>query len=272
MKTKMTVLVDNVPSETLAGEWGLSILIEYGEKKILADAGSSGLFAENMKKLGFSVADVDYATLSHAHYDHANGMPYFFRENQKSRLYVRETTLDNCYYKYFFIRKYIGISENLLTDYADRIETVSGDYRLCEGAYLIPHKSNGLERIGKRERMYRRTEKGWMPDDFSHEQSLVLDTGPGLVIVNCCSHGGVANIISDVRQTFPEKHIYGIIGGFHLFNKTEREVRQAAADIAQTGIDYVCTGHCTKDKAYAILKQTLGGRLHQLRTGLVLEF
>lgn len=73
-KTKLTVIVDNIPQGDIKGEWGLSILVEYEDKKILVDAGASGLFAENMKKLGFCIGDVDYATLSHAHYDHANGM------------------------------------------------------------------------------------------------------------------------------------------------------------------------------------------------------
>ena len=272
METKLTVLVDNTPSDTLPGEWGLSILVEYGETKILADVGLTGLFAENMKKLGFSIADVDYATLSHAHYDHANGMPLFFRENRKAKFYVRETTSDNCYYKFLFFRRYIGIPKNIMIDYADRFEIVSGDYSLCDGVYLIPHKSEGLEKIGRRERMYQRTEKGWMPDNFSHEQSLVLDTDKGLVIINCCSHGGVVNIINDVKQTFPGKHIYGIIGGFHLYNKSAREVRQVASDIAQTGIDFVCTGHCTKNEAYEIMKEVLGDKLEQLRVGLRLTF
>ena len=79
METKMTVIVDNVAHGELAGEWGLSILVEYGGKNILVDAGASPLFAANMEKLGLDMAAVDYAVLSHAHYDHANGMIRFFQ-------------------------------------------------------------------------------------------------------------------------------------------------------------------------------------------------
>ncbi len=272
MKTKLTVIVDNTPNGDIKGEWGLSILVEYGDKKILCDVGASDLFAENMKKLGFSVEDVDYATLSHAHYDHANGMPRFFKENSKAKFYVRETTSDNCYAKKFIFRKYIGIPKNVLNDYQDRIEIVKGDYKLFDGAYLIPHKTVGLENIGKKEMMFKKTENGFVPDDFSHEQSLVLDTDKGLVIINCCSHGGAANIINEVKETFPDKHIYAIIGGFHLFNKSEDEVRKVAKEINNTGIDFVCTGHCTKEKAYSIMKEELKDKLHALRVGLVMKF
>ncbi len=48
MTTKITVIVDNKENTDLQGEWGLSILVEYGGKKILLDAGQTGLFLENM--------------------------------------------------------------------------------------------------------------------------------------------------------------------------------------------------------------------------------
>lgn len=272
MKTILTVIVDNIPSGELKGEWGLSILAEYAGKKILADTGASELFAENLKKLGFSIEDIDYAALSHAHYDHGNGMPRFFRDNEKAKFYLRETAEENCYHRKFLLNFYIGLPKGVLTDYADRIERISGDYELFDGAYLIPHKTPGLEKIGRREKMFRRTQAGWKPDDFSHEQSLVLDTEKGLVIINCCSHGGAVNIINEVKSTFPEKHVYGLIGGFHLFNKSSEEVRSVAEEIKKTGIDFVCTGHCTKDRAYEIMKEVLGERLSQLHVGRKMEF
>lgn len=272
METRATVIVDNKACGALAGEWGLSILVEYDNKKILVDAGASELFAENMEKLGLSMEDIDYAVLSHAHYDHANGMPRFFKENSRAKFYLREGTAENCYSRRSFFRKYIGIPRHILRDYADRIEMVSGDYELMKGVWLIPHKTKGLEEIGRREKMYRRTARTWRPDDFSHEQSLVADTDKGLVIINSCSHGGAVNIIREVGETFPDRHIYGLIGGLHLFNKPDDEVRGTAREIKATGIEFVCTGHCTKDRAYQIMKEELGEHLEQLRVGLNLKF
>lgn len=272
MNSKITVIVDNKSFENMDGEWGLSILAEIGGKKILADVGASSLFFTNMKKLGADVRDVDYATLSHAHYDHANGMQKFFEENKKAKFYLRETAAENCYAKKFIFRKYIGIPKHTLKSYAERIEMVSGKYKLCEGAFLLGHSTEGLEEIGRRELMYLRTKDGWKPDNFSHEQSLVLDTDKGLVIINCCSHGGVVNIINETKEAFPDKHVYGIIGGFHLFNKSESEIRAVSEAIRETGIDYVCTGHCTKERAYTIMKEVLGDKLFQLRVGLEVAF
>ncbi len=267
METNITVIVDNKADNGICGEWGLSVLVEYAGKKILLDAGATNLFLENMTKLAINVEDIDYATLSHAHYDHANGLPAFMENNSKAKVYIRDNTSADCYAKKIIFRKYIGIPRKMLAKYADRIEMVSGDYKIMDGVWLIPHKTQGLESIGKRELMYRKTPRGWIPDDFSHEQSLVLDTDKGLVILNSCSHGGAQNIINEVKETFPEKNVYGLIGGLHLFNKSEEEIRNVAAQIRDTGIEYVCTGHCTKDRAYGILKEELGDIVNQMKVG-----
>ena len=34
MNTKLTIIVDNTSTGLLKGEWGLSVLVEYNDKKI----------------------------------------------------------------------------------------------------------------------------------------------------------------------------------------------------------------------------------------------
>ena len=82
---EMTVLIDNVATEPLVGEWGLSILITADDRSILLDTGASHLFAQNAERLGIDLNSVDTGVLSHAHYDHANGFPAFFEHNEKTR-------------------------------------------------------------------------------------------------------------------------------------------------------------------------------------------
>lgn len=266
---KATVLVDNIPCGTLQGEWGLSIYIEYNGVNILLDGGASELYLENAEKLGCDISTVSYAALSHAHNDHSNGMDSFFACNDKAKYYLQELADENCYFKYWLFHRYIGIRRNTLDKYKDRIEYVSGKHELCEGVYLLSHSTPGLGKLGKREHMYVKRDGRWYPDDFAHEQSLVFETDEGLVIFNSCSHGGAANIICEVKEAFPEKKVHAMIGGFHLYNKTEEEVRSLARAIKMTGIEYVCTGHCTGDKAYSILEDELGEMLHQLHVGFV---
>lgn len=269
---KATVVVDNIENMGIPGEWGLSIYIEYNGKKILLDTGASNLFEQNAKKLNIALEQVDYAVLSHAHYDHANGMKAFFEENQHAKFYIQDSTDENCYFKYGFIHKYIGIPKGILKTYSDRFIVARGKLQISEGIYLIPHSTAGLSMIGKRERMYQRKVNGWFPDDFSHEQSLVFETAQGMVIFNCCSHGGAVNIINEVQSAFPDKKVYALIGGFHIFKKPEEEIKELAQKIRETGISYVCTGHCSGKRGYEILHKELGDMVHQLKVGLVQEF
>ena len=196
-------------------------------------------------------------------------------KNKKAQFYLRKGTAENCFgkKKWRFLKyyKYNGIQKGTLKNYEDRIQYVEADYRLLDGVYLIPHKTPGLENIGKREMMYQKTTNGFIPDNFSHEQSLVLRTDKGLVIFNSCSHGGADNIINEVKDAFPDEKIYALIGGFHLYRSKENEVRALAQRIKDTGIEKICTGHCTGDKAFRILKEALGDKAEQLHVGLEIE-
>lgn len=266
-----TVLTDNIADGNLKGEWGLSIYIEYQGKKFLLDTGASDLFAYNAEKLGKPIKEVDYAVLSHAHYDHSRSMKTFFERNSQAPFYLRKGSGENCYFKKWFIHKYVGLPKHILSDYKDRIVYADGDFEIIPGAYLVPHKTPDLNAAGRRENMCRRENGRWIYDDFAHEQSLVFKTEKGLVIFNSCCHGGVDNIIHETAATFPEEKVYGIVGGFHLFNKSGDEIREAMQRIKDTGIEYVCTGHCTKKRAYNILKSGMGEKLHQLSVGLQIE-
>lgn len=268
---KATILIDNIAKSPLKDEWGLSVFIEHEGKKILLDTGASALFNENAKKLGADVSDVDYAVLSHAHYDHADGMEGFFNHNSKSKFYLKEECRENCYGRKLIFSKYIGIKKGTLQKFNHRIEYVKGDTEITKGVYLVPHKTENLHETGKKAGMYKRVNKKWVPDNFDHEQSLVIDTEKGLVIFNSCCHGGADNIIKEVASTFPEKSIYAIVGGFHLYESSDSEVKALAEGIKETGISLVYTGHCTGKKAYKILKDSLKEKCNQLSVGLVIE-
>ena len=273
---RATVLVDNIGSnignDTIQGEWGLSFFIEYGEARILLDAGQSALFAENARKLGLPLEEVDYAVLSHAHYDHADGMETFFERNSRARLYLREGCRENCYRIKEGDWKYIGIREGFLRKYRDRLAYVSGDLEIVEGVWLLSHRTPGLEQAGRREKMFLKEEGSWVADCFAHEQSLVFETPGGIVVFNSCSHGGADTVISEAAAAFPGRKVRALIGGFHLHKKSEKYVREISERIRRTGVEEIFTGHCTGDEAYGIMREELGDRVHQLRTGLQMEF
>ena len=270
---KTTVLVDNTAWPGLKGEWGLSFYIEYKGKTVLLDAGLSGLFAKNADELGLDLQKVDLAVLSHAHDDHANGLETFFARNDHAKLYVAQGCGEDCYDRKRLLYKYAGIPRGMMKRHAERIVKAEPDLFIGEGIRLLGHTTPGLAETGLREKMFLR--QGFMkfiPDDFRHEQSLVFELDEGVVIFNSCSHAGADVIIREVMEAYPDRRILAMIGGFHLYNKTDEYVKAFARRVRETGVGAIYTGHCTGRKALAILHNELGDMVHDLRTGLVFEF
>ena len=268
---KITVLSDNIGSGALMGEWGLSFHIEFCGKKYLLDTGGSSLFLANAKELGIDISEVDCAVLSHAHYDHSLGMEAFFKANSSADFFVSPDAGENCYGRRGILHKYIGLPKGVLIAHKDRIRRPSGVAEIDKDVFVVPHSTEGLSTVGRRSRLYVR--RGWrfVPDDFTHEQSLVFRTDSGLVIFNSCSHSGADVVMEEVCRAFPGENVKAYLGGLHLFRLNDEEVMDIAGKIRDAGLSRVITGHCTGDRAYAVLKSLLGDRIDRFHCGMVIE-
>ncbi len=269
---RAVILVDNNTKDTLRSEWGLAVYIEYEGHKILLDTGASDKFAKNAEDMGIDLAQVELAALSHAHYDHSNGMAAFFARNAAAPFYLRKEAGENCYktkWKYF--HEYIGIQKGTLKRFSQRIKFVEGTVEVLPGVHLLPHTTANLEEKGIKAQMQVRYGLRWKPDAFAHEQSLVFETDGGLVVFNSCSHAGGDNIIKEVAAAFPGRKIKALIGGLHLFKTDEENVRAFAGRVKATGIELVYTGHCTGEKPLNILMEELGDAVSPIYTGMEIE-
>ncbi|MCR4771079.1 MAG: MBL fold metallo-hydrolase [Oscillospiraceae bacterium] len=264
-KAEMTVLADNAAGDPLENEWGLSILITFDGRKILLDTGASGAFARNARLLGEDLAGVDFGVLSHAHYDHADGMAEFFALNRSAPFFVREGVRENCWAIKEGKLSYIGIRRGLLKEYEDRIRYVSGVYEAADGVWLIPHRKADYSSAALRSDLY--TDFGRAADDFSHEQSLVLDTEKGLIVFNSCSHTGMTNILEDVREMLGRSDVFAYVGGLHLYKMTDEELKAVCAELRGTSVEHILTGHCTGEHAYEMLRSELGERIERFYPG-----
>ncbi len=85
---RLTILNDNTPSEGFLNDWGWSVLAE-GKHRFLFDADTRGeVLANNSKVLEISLQNLDFAVLSHWHYDHYGGFTYIAGLNPGLRLYA----------------------------------------------------------------------------------------------------------------------------------------------------------------------------------------
>ena len=257
---KLWTLIENTTTrDDLVCEHGLSLYIEADGLRILFDAGQTDAFAANAEKMGVDLSQVDLCILSHGHYDHGGGLRKFLDINDHAPIYVNRHAFGD----YFSADgRYIGLDSTLLSE--DRIQFAGDNRRLSDSVSLhacvgypepCPSYSGDMiaERKGQRE-----------PDDFRHEQYLLISEGDKRILVSGCSHRGVMNI-----KTWFAPHLF--IGGFHLVkldpNADRIKLKAVGSFLTQKDTIYY-SGHCTGEMQYSLLKETLGDRLHRLSTGV----
>ncbi len=257
---KIQVLVENTTArQDLQAEHGLGIYVETRKHKILFDMGQSGAFAANAEKLGIDLSEVDIAVLSHGHYDHGGGLKHFLELNRKAPVYLS---------RYAFMPhyngsdKYIGLAEELkksnrliFTEDVMEIDSELHLYSCNERKKLFAFDSFGLNML----------EKGiLLPDDFRHEQYLMICEDEKKVLLSGCSHKGILNIVSWFEPDV-------LVGGFHFMKMDSagdgaEKLGQAAKQLMKYRTQYY-TGHCTGVEQYEFLKNIMGEQLEYLATG-----
>ena len=253
---KLVTLMENTSCrEDVCFEHGLSLYLETDNHKILFDAGQSAAFADNAEKLGVNLETVDFAVLSHGHYDHSGGLGKFLEINKAAPVYVSHWAFEPHWES---DGRYVGVDQALKEN--GQIRYVAEQTLLCAGVTLHrldrePMDTAGLlvEEDGVRK-----------PDDFRHEQYLLIEEAGKRILISGCSHKGILNIMDAFRPDV-------LVGGFH-FMKMEDEnlLRKAAEKLLQYDTVYY-TGHCTGLKQYEYLKTIMGDQLHYISTGTVLE-
>lgn len=267
---KIKVLMENkASSERFIAEHGLSIYIETGRHKILMDAGPDRRFAENARKLGVDIADIDTVVLSHGHYDHAGGLTSFMDLNDKARIYAASGYgLPH----YDENGAYIGVEPALLDN--PRITALEDDLRIDEEILITGFRGKCLREAIKTFEMTEgltgslgKVEKH--PETFAHEQYLIVSEGSKNVLFSGCSHRGIVNIASWAAEYSPA----AIIGGFHLMDVKKEDyavLNHIAEELLKVDTEYY-TGHCTGTDSYVFLKERMGNRIHYAASGSEFE-
>ncbi len=278
----VTVLMENTARTgcALTPEHGLSLYIEHRGRVLLLDAGSSGKFADNARPLGIDLSAVEAAVLSHGHYDHSDGLRRFFQVNKRAPVYVRRGASG----AYFAMDpegpRYIGVHREIWEGFPSRFVEIEGLYPLSEGVWLVPETVHDSAFAGQAaDLLFKRGQDDFVPDDYRHEQSLVLEGEKGLVVFNSCSHGGIVNIVQGVLAQLPGKRVFAVVGGLHMFSRgksgmncTPEYVIQVADALKELGVEEIHTGHCTGETALALLQKRFGPGCRALSTGQVLCF
>lgn len=299
---KVVTLVENSMSSSsalcnLEAEHGLSFYVESRAHKLLMDTGASQMFMRNAMLLGVNLREVDTLFLSHGHYDHGGGIPFFAEINSDAPVYMSRYA-DTCCYSLRGGEHYIGLPPEVLNlshvVHCDGPLTVIDDELAILSdimdVYPLP-SSNACLKI--------KTSAGLVPDTFAHEQCLVVSLQVGellnegsdpnvrdnagdkesagvpdrkkRVLFSGCAHHGILNILHAYRNIYGD-YPYASVSGFHLMKKTAyseseiREIQEMARKLTRIPtLFYTC--HCTGDAACEIMKDIMHEQLRCIHCG-----
>lgn len=226
-----TVIYDNTSfSSEYEADWGFACLIEGKEKTILFDTGSNPkIFRENLEKLNIDLNLVDFVVISHNHGDHTGGLPVIFERRNDMPLYIPASVEDN------FLATY--------SEFESQSIGVSNSVKLCNGALLTGEMGERLK-----------------------EQSLIIETPKGLVVVCGCSHQGVDNILKKAKE-LSDQDIYLVFGGFHLLRHSEDQVDGIIKEFRKAGVKFCGATHCTGENAIEMFSEAYGNNFVPMGSG-----
>lgn len=268
---KISVLAENTTHDpALGSEHGLSLYVETESHKMLFDTGQGSLFAENAVKLGIDLSKVDICFISHGHYDHGGGLRTFLNLNPRSPVYANIKALGEYYANRTDAPKqYIGLDKAL--PFPERFVFTGRNLAIEDGLELFSIVTGQAFLPSGNHDLFEKNGDAFIPDNFSHEQNLIITEDGKTVLIAGCAHKGIINIVEsyhDLKGCYPDY----VIGGFHLYNKASGGSEDAdtvdaiGRYLLLTGSKYF-TCHCTGMESYQSLKNVMADKIDYLSTG-----
>jgi 7,8-dihydropterin-6-yl-methyl-4-(beta-D-ribofuranosyl)aminobenzene 5'-phosphate synthase len=200
---------------------GFSCLVNSRQKTILFDTGGNGpTLLENMAKMGIDPREIDLIMLSHNHPDHVGGLPGFLERNAGETIYLP------------------GSSAKQSEERA----------RLAGAKWVDVYES--------REISVNLFSTGILGRQIQ-EQSLVLKTSNGLVVITGCAHPGLITILQRAKEIGRDE-VYLLLGGFHLEGHSASSIESIVQRIRDLGVKKVAPCHCSGDLARGLFRQHYG--------------
>jgi 7,8-dihydropterin-6-yl-methyl-4-(beta-D-ribofuranosyl)aminobenzene 5'-phosphate synthase len=265
VKNLRVTVLSTMLAEKGIGEWGFAALVEADGRRILFDTGYlPNTVHQNAKELGIDLSDITDVILSHNHDDHTGGLVTLRRELAKknpaalSRAHVGRGI--------FWSRpKKDGTEGNPLLAFRPEYEASGGTFiehsgpvELAPGVWLtgpVPRPNPERNWSGKGQVQ---SPQGLVEDTLPEDQSLVIDTDQGLVVITGCGHAGVVNILEFSRKQVRSAPVHAVLGGLHLFRADEKTLAWTGRKLREMKLGHLMGAHCTGIEAVFRLRELAG--------------
>ncbi|MBM3175171.1 MAG: MBL fold metallo-hydrolase [Chloroflexi bacterium] len=275
MEIKLTTLSENTAGRvSLLAEWGLSILVEVDDYKVLLDTGLDISAARNAAILGINLSEIDKIVLSHGHRDHTGGLRHvlnamrkeieviahpdiwaskysrtFSKQEQYAGIPFPREALENWGASFSLTKEPVWITDNIVTSgeipMRTEYEKIDSDLFVKEGGEL-------------------------RPDPLKDDLALIIKAEMGLIVILGCAHRGMINTLHHARKITGEKRIHMVIGGTHLIHASREQIDLTIAELKELGVQRIGVSHCTGLPAAALLFQEFGDNFFFNNTGRII--
>jgi 7,8-dihydropterin-6-yl-methyl-4-(beta-D-ribofuranosyl)aminobenzene 5'-phosphate synthase len=232
----VTILYDNTAfAPGTEADWGFACLVEGTAKTILFDTGTKPeVFFHNVEALGVDLAVVDLVVISHEHGDHTGSLARILEQHHGLPVYHP-----------------VSFSDEFVSSVKKAGATsvpISGPVEIIPDVHLTGEMGDAIK-----------------------EQSLILRTGDGLVVITGCSHPGIVEILERTRRILDE-NISMVFGGFHLLRHSDDQTTAIIEQFKKLGVEKCGATHCTGDRQIAMFQDAYGDDFVPMGTGRVLTF
>ena len=193
-----------------------------------------------MQKLAIDPNSIDTVILSHIHGDHTGGLNRFLEKNSNVTVYLPKSFPKN-------------FKDNVQSCGAKIIE-VEQPLKICENVY-----STGQLGV------------------LIREQSLIIRTDKGLIVITGCAHPGIVKIVNSAKDLLrppplrePKDDILLVMGGFHLEWATKGKLEKIISAFKQLAVQYAGPCHCSGDKARSLFEKHFGKNYINIGAGRVI--
>src|SRR5271163_4661378 len=249
---KITILSTMLADDGI-GEWGFAALVEADGHRVLVDTGARPqTVLLNARELGVDLANVKEVVLTHNHADHTGGLVTLRTELMKTNpAAMSEAHVATG----IFYSRQSGAGaaeENTMIATRKEYEAIGGKFiehagaaEIFPGAWLTGPVPRVFPERNWSVKGKVLTPAGLVEDTIPEDQSLVLNTPQGLVVITGCGHAGIVNILTFARKEYPQPPVHAIIGGLHLFAASDTQVDWTADKFKEFGMSYLIGAHCT---------------------------
>lgn len=250
---RLTILVDNASGVGYGGEHGFAAHVSTPVGDILFDTGASGLVVRNAVLLGVNLARVAAVVLSHGHYDHTGGLDALDRLLPDGvPVWAAHPAV---FAPRFSIRqpgspRAIGFAAGEAARRRVRVGPEPVEILPDVWATGVVPRRNDFEDAGG---PFFLDERGERPDTIPDDQSLVILTPSGPVLLAGCAHAGIVNTMDHAADALRLRDFHAVIGGMHLVHANGTRLRRTLDALAARGVRTVAPGHCTGPAASAAL-------------------